>query len=468
MRVAIIGAGPAGLTAGLELSRRGVPVVVYEAGEHVGGMSRSFELWGQTVDVGPHRFFSLDERVKSLWSDLLGDDRRVVRRRTRIRFRGRFIEYPLRPLNALGAMGVVEATRCLASFCAAGLVRRARGDDEESFESLMVRRFGRRLFETFFRSYSEKVWGVSCGRLSADFAEQRIRGFSLSEAVRATWSTAVRRRHATVADGFDYPLSGAGEVYRRMARRIEGAGGQVRLRSPVESVLTHDGGVVGVRMVGGAVEPHDRVVSTMPLPMLLRGLAGVPADVQSSARRLRYRHAAIVYLHVAASDLFPDQWVYVHSPDVRMGRVTNFRNWVPEITRGSSSTILAVEYWHDDGDALALADERAMATLAERDLRATGLLGSEPVTDGFLLRVPGCYPVYELGYRREVARIAAWLAECRGLTVIGRGGAFKYNNQDHSMLMGLQAADNIMADRTHDLWAVNTDYSRYQEEETAR
>ena len=462
MRVGVIGAGPAGLTAALELVRRGAEVVVYEAGDAVGGMARSFDLWGQRVDLGPHRFFSHDERVNALWLDLVGDDHRRVRRKTRILFRGRFVDYPLRPLDALAGMGLVDGARCLLSYAASARASTPPGP-EESFESLMVRRFGRRLFEIFFRSYSEKVWGVPCSQLSADFAIQRIRDFSLGEAIRGLWSGIARGRHATAIDAFLYPLGGAGEVYQRMARRIAEAGGEVRCRSPVAALLTAGTEVLGVRLADGSVERHDHVVSTMPLPVLVRGLPAAPDAVLACARRLRFRHAALVYLHVDSPRLFPDQWVYVHSPDVRMGRVTNFRNWIPELTRGRSTTILAVEYWHDDGDPMATADRESMVARAEGELRSTGLLTREKVLDGCLMHVPRCYPVYALGYRESIGRIESFIDGYRGLSVIGRAGAFKYNNQDHSMLMGIQAAENILARDGHDLWAVNTDFGTYQE-----
>lgn len=462
MRVAVIGAGPAGITAAFELARHGVEVVVYEATDHVGGMARSFDLWGQRVDVGPHRFFTRDERVLRLWLAAIGDDHCFLRRRTRILFRGRLIDYPLRPLGALAALGPLEAARCVASYACTAASRRGAGGaaaGDESFRSLMERRFGTRLFELFFRSYTEKVWGLPCDRLSSDFAAQRIRDFSLGAALRGAFLPRARRAHPTMAEGFLYPRNGAGEVFVRLARGVVDHGGDLRLRAPIAGLALSGRRVVGVRLQDGAVDACDHVISTMPLPALVRRLPGAPPALLAAAGRLRYRHTAIVYLRVASAALFEDQWLYVHTPDVGVGRVTNFRNWSPDMHRGLPSSIVAAEYWHDDSGPLAGADAPRMVELAERELRALGILGDAPVVDGMLLRVPRCYPVYELGYRRTIEGISRHLAAHDGLTVIGRAGAFKYNNQDHSMLMGLQAADNLIGAARHDVWRVNADAS---------
>lgn len=466
MRVAVIGAGPAGITAAFELARRGVQVVVYESGDQVGGMARSFDLWGQRVDVGPHRFFTRDERVRRLWLGAVGADHCFIRRRTRILFADGMVDYPLRPIDALTAVGPLEASRCVASY-ALTMARGQRGalrpDGEESFQSLMERRFGKRLFELFFRSYTEKVWGLPCDRLSADFAVQRIRDFSLGAAIRGAVSARARRHHATTIDGFLYPRNGAGEVFARLARGVVAHGGAVRLRARVAGLAVAGRRIVGVRLEDGSIEDCDHVISTMPLPTLVRSLPSASADLVAAAGRLRFRHTAIVYLQVASTALFDDQWLYVHSPEVGVGRVTNFRNWAPEMHRGLPFSILAAEYWHDDGDSLASIAAAPLIDRAQRELRAVGILGAEPVLGGTLLRVPRCYPVYELGYRHVVDSISRELAEVEGLTVIGRAGAFNYGNQDHSMLMGLQAADNVFGHSRHDVWQINADPSAAHE-----
>ncbi len=463
MRVAVIGAGPAGMTAAHQLSRGGAQVTVYEADERVGGLARSLELWGQTVDLGPHRFFCTDERVNRLLRDIVGADYRFVNRLTRIFYEGRFYDYPLRPMNALRNMGIVSAGRCLASY----LKEKARpsypAKKNDSFETWVVDRFGRRLFEMFFKSYSEKLWGIPCSELDADFAAQRIRKFSLGEAVASAVFPRRAGRHKTLVDRFAYPLQGTGSVYAKMADRVRASGGEIRMRCPVRRVM-HDGAsVTGLELADGRLEPCDHVISTMPLTLLVRSLGQMPAEVEQAVEALRFRNTILVYVHVDSDALFADQWIYVHSPDLLMGRVTNFRNWVPELYGEKLTTILALEYWCYTSDALWTASDEQMIDRATSEMQATGLLRGARVLAGHVVRIPRCYPVYARGYKEHVHRIAAYLRKFRGLTAIGRYGAFKYNNQDHSILMGILAADNLLENKAHDLWSINADADSYQE-----
>jgi protoporphyrinogen oxidase len=459
VKVAVVGAGPAGLTAAHQLARRGVTVEVFEAGEAVGGLARSLTLWGQTVDLGPHRFFSRDPRVNRFWLDVVGDGYRMVDRRTRILHDGKLFDYPLRPANALRSLGALESARCLASYARELVTARV---EPRTFEEWIVGRFGRRLFEIFFRSYSEKLWGIPCDRLDAAFAAQRIKRFSLGEAVRDALGLD-RERHATLADRFAYPLRGTGWVYAELARRVEAAGGRVRLAAPVRSVELGEGRVRGIVTAAGESLEFDHVVSTMPLTLLVRGLPGLPAEVAAAADALRFRNTVLVYLRVEQGSPFPDQWLYVHAPELGVGRITNFRNWVPELHGDETATILALEYWCSDGDPAWTATDEALIGLGGRELERAGLLGTARVADGRVVRIRRCYPIYELGFRSHVERLVGHLAGIGGLTAIGRYGAFKYNNQDHSILMGLLAAENLLDGAGHDLWSVNADYA-YQEE----
>jgi protoporphyrinogen oxidase len=464
MRVAVIGAGPAGMTAALKLSQGGAQVSVYEAADRVGGLARSLDLWGQRVDLGPHRFFSTDARVNRLWLDIVGHDYRMVDRLTRIYYRGRFYHYPLQLGNVLANLGPLDAALCLASYAKEKLSLGRGPDAERSFESWVVRRFGRRLFETFFKSYSEKLWGISCRDLDADFAAQRIKKFSLAEAVKRAIAPRRTELHPTLLDRFAYPLAGTGSVYERMADRVRGHGGEINLRSPVRRVMHDAKSVTGIELVDGRMLPCEHVISTMPLTLLVRGLGSVPSDIQAAVDSLTFRNTVLVYLHVDAAALFPDQWIYVHAPELGMGRVTNFRNWVPELYGDSATTVLAAEFWCWETDPLWSEGDEAIVARATREIAAAGLLGQARVLDGHIVRVPRCYPVYRRGYREHVERIVEYLRSFRGLTAIGRYGAFKYNSQDHSILMGILAAENLLDNRYHDLWAVNADFESYQEE----
>ena len=463
MRVGIIGAGPAGITAAYELTKRGVRVEVFEAGPHVGGLARTIDLWGQRVDLGPHRFFSKDARVNRLWHEVAAGDFKVVKRLTRIFYDSKFYDYPLRPSNALKNMGVVSAVSCVASYARQLIVNRGLKDEPATFEEWIVSTFGRKLFEMFFKSYSEKLWGIPCSELDADFAAQRIKKFSLGGAVLNAVGLG-RGRHATLVEQFEHPVGGTGMIYERMAAAIRQKGGTVNLSAPV-SGITADG--AGLRFPDGCVEAFDHIVSTMPLTLMVKSLPDIPQEVEQALAKLAYRNTILVYLRVNKTSLFPDQWLYVQSPELRLGRVTNFRNWGEELHAGSDDTILALEYWCDAEDPVWTSGDDDLIALGTGELRQTGLLHGAEVLEGHVIRLPRCYPVYRAGYKQWLAPVIGHLRKLPRVTAIGRYGSFKYNNQDHSILMGLLAAENIAEGASHDLWRINTDYGEYQEKAPA-
>jgi protoporphyrinogen oxidase len=462
-KVAVIGAGPAGMTAAYALAKAGVEVEVFEASDQVGGMARSIDLWNQRVDIGPHRFFSSDRRVNELWLEVVGRDYRMVDRLTRIYYGGKFYYYPLKPFNALGNLGPVTATLCTLSFMKEKVVPTPA---DGSFRAWVTRRFGRRLFEIFFQTYSEKLWGISCDELDADFAAQRIKKLSLFEAVWNAVFPSGGNKHKTLVDQFAYPLRGTGMVYERMADSVRARGSTVHLRTPVKRVLTEGATAVGVELMDGQIRHFDDVVSTMPLTHMVRGLYGVPQNVADLAQSLRFRNTIVVFLRVESTGLFPDQWLYVHSSDLTTGRITNFRNWVPELHGAESSSIVAMEFWCYNEDPVWADNDEALIERATTELRKTGLSGDADVSAGHVYRVPRCYPVYDRGYRDRLKPVEDYLSGIDRLHVIGRYGAFKYNNQDHSILMGLLAAENILDEAKNDLWEINTDYEEYQESAT--
>lgn len=462
-KVAVIGAGPAGITAAYELAKRGVEVDVFEASGSVGGLAKTIQLWGQKVDIGPHRFFSKDSRINKIWLEVVGHDFEMVDRLTRIFYKNRFFYYPLKPLNALWNLGVFKAAGCLLSYFKEKL---SPTKDTSTFEGWVTSRFGKRLYEIFFKTYSEKLWGIKCTELDSDFAAQRIKKLSLSEAIKGALFGGGGKKHKTLVDQFAYPHGGTGIVYERMAERVKELGGRVRLNAPVKGVSTKNGKVVGLELESGEKCNFDEVVSSMPLSLMVSRLPEVPAKIKSLAENLKFRNTVIVFLHVDGKNLFKDNWLYVHSAELQTGRITNFRNWVPEINCGKDSTIMALEYWCYDSDKLWSATDKELVELGKREMEATGLLGGALVTDGSVYRIKRCYPVYDTGYRTRVAPIEDYLKTVEGLTVVGRYGAFKYNNQDHSILMGLLAAENIADGAKHNLWQINTDYEEYQESST--
>lgn len=461
MKVAVIGAGPAGLTAAYELVKKGVEVEVFEAGNHVGGMCRSFQLWDQTVDIGPHRFFSNDPRINKLWLEVVERDYRMVDRLTRIYYGGRFFNYPLQAGNALKNLGIFKAAQCMASYARQKIKPEA---EDSSFESWVVSRFGRKLFNIFFKTYSEKLWGISCKELDSDFAAQRIKKLSMGEVVKNALGLG-GKKHRTLVDEFAYPVGGTGMVYDRMAESVD-AVGNVNLNSPVKRVLHDNRRITGLELQDGRTESFDHVISTMPLTLLVKGLDGTPEHVHKAADSLKFRNTILVYLNVESTELFEDQWIYVHAPNLHVGRVTNFRNWIPELYGDSNTSILSLEYWANDDESLWQESNEQLVERAKSEIRATQLVGDAEILDGHVVRVPRSYPVYARDYKSYLAVTTEYLETFKGLTPIGRYGSFKYNNQDHSILMGLLAAENLLDKSENNLWAINTDYETFQEAAT--
>jgi len=458
-KVGVIGAGPAGLATAYTLKKLGVGIDVFEAGTKIGGMARTIDIWNQKVDLGPHRFFSANARVNRLWLEVAGTEYRMIERRTRIFCNGRFFDYPLRLADSLAKLGPAEAARCLLSY----LRQQFRHDSPAvNFEEWVRGRFGPRLYEIFFRSYSEKLWGIPCAELDADFAAQRIRKLSFYEAVLSALMNARGNRHVTLVDRFAYPLRGTGSFYNKMAEEIGSRNGSVRLQTPVRRVVPCSDGRLEVELASGERHAYRHVVSTMPLTLLVRSLPGVPQKVLDACSNLRYRNTILVYLRVESQNLFPDQWIYVHAPELGVGRITNFRNWTSELYGDSPDTILSLELWHDPDDSQWREPDGMHIERASEDLRRTGLIQSARITAGHVVRVPFCYPVYSLGYKDHLGILQDYLQKIPGLDVIGRCGSFKYNNQDHSLLMGILAAEKIALARDHDLWGVNAD-DTYQE-----
>lgn len=453
----MIGAGPAGLAAAYKLQTSGVKVVLYEASGSVGGMAKSFDLWGQLVDLGPHRFFSSDRRVNEFWIDAVDHEYVMVKRLTRIYYNKKFFSYPIEPVNALRGLGIFEAVRCVISFL---LVKIKPNPDESKFDSWVVNRFGRRLFAIFFKSYTEKLWGINCSNLDADFAAQRIKKLSLYEAIKGAFIGTSKSKHRTLVDEFAYPKLGAGDVYNRLAQKFVSAGGTLYLSAPVVDVKIQED-AVGVKLQESDLEFYDHVISTMPLTVLIQKI-GAPTNIVEKAKSLKFRNTILVYLEVTGATPFPDQWIYVHDSELQTGRITNFSNWTKSINKNQETNIICLEFWCYNDEKIWVAEDTEMINLATGELYATGLVEKGSILRGFVQKVPKCYPVYSSGYREILEPIQKYLNTVKAITPIGRYGSFKYNNQDHSILMGILAANNLLQVGYTDLWSVNTDYE-YQE-----
>ena len=462
-KVAIIGAGPAGITAAYELTKKGHEVEVFEAGAEVGGLSRTIDLWNQRIDLGPHRFFSNDTQVNKVWLEVVGEVYRMVDRLTRIYYKKKIYYYPLKPFDAIKKLGLGTAFLCVLSYMKERVFPVKK---DGSFENWVIGRFGYRLYSIFFKTYSEKLWGIPCTELDEDFAAQRIKKLSLFKAVWNAMFSGGKTKHKTLVDQFAYPTGGTGMVYERMQKYIEENGGKVHLKTPVKKVNCKDLKVNSLELNSGETKEYDHIISSMPITQLVNNMQEVPGEVKAANNQLKFRNTILVYLKVEGQDVFPDNWLYVHANDLQMGRITNFCNWVPEINNGEKSTIVVAEYWAYNEDEIWKAGDQTLIELAKEELRKTGLIGELEISDGHVVKIPKCYTVYNRGYKEPLKKVEAHLTNIEGLSVIGRYGAFKYNNQDHSILMGLLAAENIADGATNNLWEINTDYEDYQEKST--
>jgi len=464
--VVIAGGGPAGLAAALALCRAGRAVVLVEREAEVGGLARTVERDGYRFDLGGHRFFTRVPEVQALWEELLGDDMLVRQRRSRILFHGRLFDYPLTAGSAFAGLGPVESARILGSYLAAklGPIR-----PEDTLADWLVNRFGRRLFETFFRPYTEKVWGQRCETIGAQWAAQRIRGLSL----RAALADMLRRGSGgqrTLRTSFHYPRLGPGMLWDRMRALIEAAGQRVLVGHQVTAIRHRGGRMAEVEVQGprgGLTLPCSHLISTLPLRDLARLLHPAPPEaVCEAAAALRYRDFLVVALILAGPDPFPDTWLYLHDPEIRAGRVQNFRAWSPALVPAPDRSCLGMEYFCAAGDALWSLSDPELVQVALRDLGALGLGGRPELVTSQVVRVREAYPIYDGDFATRVERIRRWLESLPGLQVAGRNGMHRYNNMDHSMLTGLLAARNVLGE-AHDLWSVNTE-SDYHESRNSR
>lgn len=463
--VVIIGAGPTGLTAAYQLNKLGKKTVVLEKDRLVGGISRTETYKGYGVDIGGHRFYTKVPEVEALWHEVLGADFLHRSRLSRIYYKQKFFFYPIRFLDALLKLGAVETIRVGFSY----LWSRIRPyPQEDNLEEWVSNRFGRRLFQIFFKTYTEKVWGIPCTEIKAEWAAQRIKGLSLTVAVKDALFKSQKEKVKTLIDNFHYPRRGPGMLWERVKELIERQEHRVLTEADVVA-LCLQGNRVDHVVVNNCQQVFtvagDHFISSMPLSeLILKMQPAPPPEVVESARQLTYRDFLTVALIIRRDDLFPDNWIYVHSPDVKVGRIQNFKNWSPEMipTSQPGTNCVGLEYFCNEDDSLWQMSDAELIALGRRELAQLGLVKEADVSDGVVFRQPKAYPVYTGEYETHLDRLKGFLNSIQNLQTAGRNGLHKYNNQDHSMLTAMLAVQNITGQQ-HDLWTVNTERSYHEE-----
>ena len=467
--VAIIGAGPAGLTAGYLLTKQGFSVAIIEKDEtYVGGISRTVEHEGYRFDIGGHRFFSKSQQVVDLWNEILPDDFIQRPRMSRIYYEGKFYSYPLRAFEALWNLGIIRSTLCMVSFAKA---KAFPNKTVKSFEDWTVNQFGHKLYSIFFKTYTEKVWGMPCDEMSADWAAQRIKGLSLWSAVidGLKRSLGLNKRPndgqevKTLLETFRYPRQGPGMMWDAARDKIVATGkGEVLMGHALKQLASDGQG--GWRMTashqgGETAIAAKHAISSAPMRELAARLHPLP-QTTLNAQALRYRDFLTVALKIRADeDMFPDNWIYIHDSKVKVGRIQNFRSWSPEMVPDAGVACVGLEYFCFEGDGLWSMSDDGLIELATREMAILGLVSAEQVIGGTVVRQEKAYPVYDEDYASHVAAMREELeGKYDSLHLVGRNGMHRYNNQDHAMMTAMLSVENIKAgSRVYDIWCVNED-----------
>ncbi len=469
-KVMIIGAGPGGLTAAFELAKRKISSVIIEKDEVVGGIARTVNFKGYYFDIGGHRFFTKIPRVMAMWQEILGKDFLKRPRLSRIYYKKKFFYYPIRPFDVFKKLGPKESVLVILSFLISQIKKRPQ---EDSLEDYIINHFGQRLYQTFFKSYTEKVWGRPCSQIKAEWAAQRIKGLNFFSLLKTALFGNRGNKIKTLIEEFYYPRFGPGEMWQRTQMLIEKSGyGKIFFES-TPTAIVHDGKKVKAVKVNHkqsgrqSLRQVDALISSMPLRELVSIFEpSLSEEVRKAALSLNYRDFIMVALIINRRDIFPDNWIYIHEPKIAVGRIQNFKNWSPEMTPDQTKTSLGLEYFCNKGDSLWVKSDQEIIELAEENLEQIGLAKKEEVISGQIVRMEKTYPVYDEAYEKALPILRKTLVNFTNLYPIGRNGMHRYNNQDHAMYTAMLAIENYLGAH-HDLWQVNVDRV-YHEEGTGR
>lgn len=463
----IMGAGPAGLSAGYQLSKNFFDVEIYESDNQVGGISKTIQYKGYYFDLGGHRFFTKMNDVNNLWNEILGQEFRKTPRLSRIYYKNNYFNYPVTPANALLGLGILETILIISSYV---WIKIFPYKCEDTFEQWVSNRFGKKLYTIFFKTYTEKVWGIPCSTILSEWSAQRIKGLSLVSTIKNAFFKKNRSKIKTLIDQFDYPTYGPGMMYSTMKDKIEEQGNKVHVNSRVTSVNVEGDIVKSIEISnpndGKTLVHGDNFISSIPLTELVKIISPQPdKEVLDAAKQLSYRSIITVDIIVKQKQLFPDNWIYIHSPEVKLGRIQNFKNWSNYMVPDPEKTSLGLEYFCTENDELWNMSDQELFHLASSEVEKIKICKSDDIIDYCIVKVPKAYPVYDLNYKQYISVIEKFIKEFKNLQLVGRYGLFKYNNMDHSISTGLYAANNIEAGAyLYDTWSVNTDEEYHEEQ----
>ena len=465
--ILIIGAGPAGLTAAWEAEKHGIKTLIIEGDKEIGGISRTVERNGWRFDIGGHRFFTKVDEVYQIWDEILDEEDFLLRpRMSRIYYKNRFYDYPLKASNALLNLGIIEAVRCVLSYF---YVRVFPPKNQDNFEDWVAARFGWRLYNIFFKTYTEKVWGVDARKIGSDWASQRIKNLSLMKAIlNAFQINKSGEIITTLIDKFKYPKYGPGMMWETAYKKLEEKNHKILLSSKVVEI-NKENDIYKVKIDSGEVFEAKNILSSMPLAHLPKTIKPLPNNnVLESGQNLKFRDFLSVALVIDEKDAFPDNWIYIHDPGVKVGRVQNYGSWSPYLVK-EGKTCLGLEYFVNIGDELWSMEDEKLIDLAIKELEKLSLIKTNSTHEGYVVRMPKAYPVYDLDYSKNIDAIEKWLSkDHKNIYPIGRNGMHRYNNQDHSMMTAVLSIRNIILGEKNNIWKVNVEEDYHEEISTGR
>lgn len=457
--VVILGAGPAGMACAYNLAEANQPSLVIEKYDIPGGMCRTINYYGYFFDVGGHRFLSKSEEINKLWQKVMNKDMLKVKRVSRIYYRKRYFNYPLTFFNTFWNLGLIESFLCIASY----LRYKIKSSDDTTFEGWITNRFGKRLFEIFFKTYTEKIWGVATKNISADWAAERIRGLSLKIAIQKALLGARKGIPKTLSDEFLYPRTGSGEFYQRLYELTLKRGGQFVFNKNVIRIKHNSQRVLAVEIQDCHNYKKEELVtdylfSSIPLPVFIKILDPPPPEnILVCAKKLQFRSHIAANIILDKEHVFPDQWIYIHSPNVKLGRIQNYKNWSSVMVKDTKKTSLGLEYFCTEGDYLWNMNDIDLINFALQELEKVGIASRHYLIDGFVVRQPNAYPVYYLGFRQHLNVIQNYIEKISNLQIVGRGGLFRYGNSDYALLTGIYSARNFLGENNYNIWEMDAE-----------